>query len=84
MHATTQPSRRALLKAAGTASAATVTGTTALGATALTTTPAAAASGYAHPGLLHTRTDLDGMAAKVRAGASLFLRRRDRIRRGAR
>ncbi|WBO65011.1 alginate lyase family protein [Streptomyces camelliae] len=70
MHATTRPSRRALLKAAGTASAATVIGTTALGATALTTTPAAAAGGFAHPGLLHTRTDLDRMAAKVKAGAS--------------
>ncbi|MER6284261.1 alginate lyase family protein [Streptomyces sviceus] len=52
-----------MLKAAG----AAVTATTALPATT-----AAAASGFAHPGLLHTQTDLARMAAKVKAGAAPY------------
>ncbi|MEU0968610.1 alginate lyase family protein [Streptomyces sp. NPDC005917] len=32
----------------------------------------AAGAAYAHPGLLHTRTDLDRMAAKVKAGAAPY------------
>ncbi|MER5430848.1 alginate lyase family protein [Streptomyces sp. NPDC002588] len=60
-----QISRRSVLKAAGvTAGAVGV-------AAAVPTTPAAAA-GYAHPGLLHARADLDRMAAKVKAGAAPY------------
>ncbi|MFK0287253.1 alginate lyase family protein [Streptomyces sp. NPDC090499] len=43
---------------------------------ATTSTPAAAAGtgagAFAHPGLLHTRTDLGRMAAKVKAGAAPY------------
>ncbi|MEV5848205.1 alginate lyase family protein [Streptomyces sp. NPDC051985] len=66
MHVTRQISRRSMLKASGAAVAATA-GLVAAGR------PAAAADGaFAHPGLLHTRTDLDRMAAKVKAGAAPY------------
>ncbi|MFF4588833.1 alginate lyase family protein [Streptomyces sp. NPDC001388] len=51
-----------MLKAAGVEAGATAVGVTAA--------PSASAAGYAHPGLLHTRADLDRMAAKVKAGAA--------------
>ncbi|GAB2846161.1 alginate lyase family protein [Streptomyces deserti] len=63
---TRQISRRSMLKATGAAA----------GAVALGTAPAApavaAGAAYAHPGLLHTRADLDRMAAKVKAGAEPY------------
>lgn len=60
-------SRRTMLKATG------AVGTVAAFGTALSAPPAAAAgSGYAHPGLLHTGTDLARMAAKVNAGAAPY------------
>ncbi|MEV6765273.1 alginate lyase family protein [Streptomyces sp. NPDC051105] len=63
---TRQISRRSLLKASGVAVGAAA-GIAAAGR------PAAAADGaFAHPGLLHTRTDLDRMAAKVKAGAAPY------------
>ncbi len=41
--------------------------------TAVATAPASAAgAAFAHPGLLHTRADLDRMAAKVKAGAAPY------------
>ncbi|MER5213007.1 alginate lyase family protein [Streptomyces sp. NPDC002838] len=56
-----------MLKAAGVAAGAVGIGT------ALAPSPAAAAgTAYAHPGLLHTRADLDRMAAKVKAGAAPY------------
>ncbi|MFJ8533148.1 alginate lyase family protein [Streptomyces sp. NPDC093591] len=55
-----------MLKAAGAAAGAVGIGT------AVLPTPAAAAGAYAHPGLLHTRADLDRMAAKVKAGAAPY------------
>ncbi|CCK29778.1 hypothetical protein BN159_5399 [Streptomyces davaonensis JCM 4913] len=61
-----QISRRSLLKATGAAAGA---GAVAIG----TAAPAAAApAAYAHPGLLHTRTDLDRMAKKVGKGAAPY------------
>jgi hypothetical protein len=73
MHVTRTPrtrpfGRRSLLKAAGGAAAGT--GATAVGAGAGT---AAATGGHAHPGLLHTRADLDRMAATVQAGAAPYV-----------
>ncbi|MFI5549982.1 alginate lyase family protein [Streptomyces sp. NPDC051738] len=55
-----------MLKAAGAAAGAVGIGT------AVLPTPAVAAGAYAHPGLLHTRADLDRMAAKVKAGAEPY------------
>ncbi|WP_371674517.1 alginate lyase family protein [Streptomyces sp. NBC_00289] len=55
-----------MLKATGAAAGAAGIGT------ALGTTTAAAATPYAHPGLLHTRADLARMAAKVKAGAAPY------------
>ncbi|WP_217545465.1 alginate lyase family protein [Streptomyces sp. GbtcB6] len=67
---TRQISRRSMLKASGVAVGAAA-GIGAAGGTA-----AAAGTGagtaFAHPGLLHTRTDLDRMAAKVKAGAAPY------------
>ncbi|MER7836796.1 alginate lyase family protein [Streptomyces sp. NPDC096040] len=65
MHLTRQISRRSLLKASGAAVGAAA-GIAAAGR------PASAAGAFAHPGLLHTRTDLDRMAAKVKAGAAPY------------
>ncbi|MFJ8104307.1 alginate lyase family protein [Streptomyces sp. NPDC096132] len=59
-----QISRRSVLKAAGVAAGAAAVGAA--------TAPPAAAAGYAHPGLLHTRADLERMAAKVKAGAAPY------------
>ncbi|MEV0175323.1 alginate lyase family protein [Streptomyces sp. NPDC050803] len=55
-----------MLKATGVAAGAVGIGT------ALTPAPAAAAGAYAHPGLLHTRADLDRMTAKVKAEAAPY------------
>ncbi len=55
-----------MLKASGVAVGAAA-GIGAAGGTA-----AAAGAAFAHPGLLHTRTDLDRMAAKVKAGAAPY------------
>ncbi|PAZ10889.1 Tat pathway signal sequence domain protein [Streptomyces sp. SA15] len=56
-----------MLKAAGVAAGAVGIGT------ALAPSPATAAgTAYAHPGLLHTRADLDRMAAKVKADAAPY------------
>ncbi|MGI5426131.1 alginate lyase family protein [Streptomyces sp. CA-179760] len=54
-----------MLKAAGAAGAG-------IGTAALATPASAADAPFAHPGLLHTRTDLDRMAAKVKAGAKPY------------
>ncbi|MFI6011439.1 alginate lyase family protein [Streptomyces sp. NPDC051243] len=56
-----------MLKAAGVAAGAVGIGTAVLPAA-----PALAAGAHAHPGLLHTRADLDRMAAKVKAGAAPY------------
>ncbi|MDT9701541.1 alginate lyase family protein [Streptomyces sp. P17] len=60
----THISRRSMLKAAGVATAGA--------ALAPSATATAAPAAYAHPGLLHTRADLDRMASKVRAGAAPY------------
>ncbi|WP_247197872.1 alginate lyase family protein [Streptomyces sp. GESEQ-35] len=55
-----------MLKAAGATAVAA-------GVVSTVTPPATAAGGaFAHPGLLHTRTDLARMAAKVKAGAAPY------------
>ncbi|WP_329217749.1 alginate lyase family protein [Streptomyces sp. NBC_01485] len=59
-----------MLKATGVAAGATAIGVAA--APAATAAPPATAAGYAHPGLLHTGTDLARMAAKVKAGAAPY------------
>lgn len=68
-------SRRGMLKATGVAAGVIGMGT-ALQAPSATAAPAtaapAAAAAFAHPGLLHTRADLDRMAAKVKAGAAPY------------
>ncbi|MEV0636929.1 alginate lyase family protein [Streptomyces sp. NPDC050619] len=56
-----------MLKAAGAAAGAVGIATTLAPGSA-----AAAGPAYAHPGLLHTRADLDRMAAKVKAGAAPY------------
>ncbi|WP_171118758.1 MULTISPECIES: alginate lyase family protein [unclassified Streptomyces] len=64
-----------MLKATGVAAGAIGMGT-ALQAPSATAAPATAApaagAAFAHPGLLHTRADLDRMAAKVKAGAEPY------------
>ena len=54
-----------MLKASGAAAGA-------VGIASLATPSVAAGGGFAHPGLLHTRTDLARMAAKVKAGAAPY------------
>ncbi|MFD3841600.1 alginate lyase family protein [Streptomyces sp. NPDC058642] len=61
-------SRRTMLKATG---AVGTVGAFGVGTT-LAAPPASAASGYAHPGLLHTGTDLARMKSKVTAGAAPY------------
>ncbi|WP_308114232.1 alginate lyase family protein [Streptomyces brasiliscabiei] len=71
---TAEISRRSTLKFAGVAGAAASAAGLGIG-TGLTATPASAAGGaFAHPGLLHTGTDLTRMASKVRAGAQPYTR----------
>lgn len=64
---TSQISRRSMLRAAGAAGVAVTAASTVTAGTAT-----AADSTFAHPGLLHTRADLDRMAAKVKAGAAPY------------
>ncbi|MDQ0601445.1 hypothetical protein QF037_005790 [Streptomyces canus] len=62
-------SRRTMLRATGAAGTVAALG---VGTTLLAPPAAAAGSTYAHPGLLHTTTDLARMAAKVKAGAAPY------------
>ncbi|WP_330292514.1 alginate lyase family protein [Streptomyces sp. NBC_00576] len=63
----TQISRRGVLKFTGATAGAVTIGTT------LAAPPASAAgASLVHPGMLHTRTDLDRMAKKVKAGAAPY------------
>lgn len=69
-HVTRQISRRSMLRAAGATAGAVGAG---IGIGIGTSVPAAAAgASFAHPGLLHTRADLDRMAARVKAGAQPY------------
>ncbi|MET7695295.1 hypothetical protein ABZT06_46700 [Streptomyces sp. NPDC005483] len=61
MHARRQISRRAMLKA---------TGATAVGLGGVATPSVAAGGAFAHPGLLHTGTDLARMAAEAKVRAA--------------
>ncbi|MGW2816414.1 alginate lyase family protein [Streptomyces sp. NPDC001415] len=66
-------SRRSMLKAAGAATGAVGIGIgTGVAASPATATATAAGTSFAHPGMLHTRADLDRMAAKVKAGAAPY------------
>ncbi|MER7185210.1 alginate lyase family protein [Streptomyces hyaluromycini] len=65
---TRQISRRSMLKASGVAVGAAA----GIGAAGGTAAAAGTGAAFAHPGLLHTRTDLDRMAAKVKAGAAPY------------
>ncbi|MFF5143597.1 alginate lyase family protein [Streptomyces sp. NPDC013157] len=56
-----------MVKASGAAA-----GIAAVGAAAPAVAAGAGTGAFAHPGLLHTRTDLDRMAAKVKAGAAPY------------
>jgi hypothetical protein len=58
-----------MLKATGAAAGAVGVG---IGTTTLAPPATAAGASFAHPGLLHTRADLDRMAAKVKAGAAPY------------
>ncbi|MFF7259910.1 alginate lyase family protein [Streptomyces sp. NPDC008159] len=62
-------SRRSMLKAAGAATGAVGIGI----GTGVAASPATAAgTSFAHPGMLHTRADLERMATKVKAGAAPY------------
>ncbi|MFF3988971.1 alginate lyase family protein [Streptomyces sp. NPDC001797] len=60
-----------MLKASG-AAAGAAAGIAAVGAPVPAAAAGTGSGAFAHPGLLHTRTDLDRMAAKVQAGAAPY------------